>query len=154
LEIPSEDLLFLAYTDIKAVEEKQLVMPRIQFFLEIMKTLLDTLRSNSRFLEFYHDTARKIFEFCREFKSKKEYRKVSDTLHSHFNQILKYDRTPDNKIPNPIKLDEDEQITWVLKLRKEQLELALHLEEWTDAYRTSTDIYQLMNRASKNRTVE
>lgn len=42
----------------------------------------------------------------------------------------------------------------MLKVRKEQLELALKMEEWTDAYKTSSNIYQLMNRVSKKRSVE
>lgn len=29
-------------------------------------------------------------------------------------------------------------------MRKDQLELALHMEEWTDAHKISSNIYQLM----------
>jgi len=112
------------------------------------------LRSNSKLLEFYNETARKIFAFCRKYRSKREYRRISETLHSHFNQILKLDKEPqmNSKIPYPIKLDEEEQITKVLMLRKEQLDLALDMEEWTDAHRTSGNIYQLMNKMGKKKT--
>lgn len=95
-----------------------------------------------------------MFEFCKKYKCKREYRRVSETLHSHFNQIIKNDKQPDlnSKIPHPIKLDEDDQLTMVLKLRKEQLELALYVQEWTDAHRVSHSIFQLMNRAAKKKT--
>jgi len=68
-----------------------------------------------------------MFNLCRKYKCKREYRRVSETLHSHFNQIIKNDKQPDlnSRIPHPIKLDEEDQLTLILKLRKEQLEVAL-----------------------------
>ena len=153
-EATSDELIFLAYTSLDELEEKHNVQPRASFFLDICKNILDTLRSNSKLLEFYNDTARKIFAFCKKYKSKKEYRRISETLHSHFNQIVKLDKEPqqNSKIPYPNKLEEEEQITQVLKLRKEQLDLALVMEDWTDAHRTSGNIYQLMNKMGKKKT--
>ena len=37
-------------------------------------------------------------------------------------------------------------------MRKEQLELALFMHEWTDAHRTSSIIYHLMSKASKKKS--
>lgn len=37
-------------------------------------------------------------------------------------------------------------------MRKEQLESALYVQEWTDAHRISHSIFQLMNRAAKKKT--
>lgn len=65
MEVPTEDLLLLAYTGLDRLNQKNTVMPKVTYFLDIMKTLLDTLRSNSRFLEFYNDTTRKVFNFCK-----------------------------------------------------------------------------------------
>jgi len=84
--------MFLAYTSLDALEEKNAIEPRAAFFLDISKCILDTLRSNSKLLEFYNETARKVFAFCRKYKSSLQYRKISETLHSHFNQILKMDK--------------------------------------------------------------
>ena len=81
----------MAYTQIDALEEKNEIMPRALFFLETCKIILDTLRSNSKLLEFYNDTARKVFAFCKKYKARKEFRKISETLHNHFNQIVKHD---------------------------------------------------------------
>jgi len=149
-----DELIFLAYTSLDYLEEKHSVQPRASFFLDICKNILDTLRSNSKLLEFYNATAKKIFEFCRKYKCKREYRRISETLHSHFNQIMKADKAPDQntKIPYPIKLDEEEQVTQVLKLRKEQLVLALDMQEWTDAHKTSQNIYALMGKVSKKKS--
>lgn len=107
-----DELIFLAYTNLDYLEEKHSVQPRAFFFLDICKHILDTLRSNSRLLEFYNDTARKVFAFCKKYKCKREFRRVSETLHSHFNQIIKLDKSNEqnSKIPHPIKLDEEDQI--------------------------------------------
>ena len=60
----------MAYTNLDYLEERSKVMPRAQFFLETCKNILDTLRSNSKLLDFYNDTARKVFTFCNKYKSK------------------------------------------------------------------------------------
>mmetsp|Transcript_15948 Transcript_15948/g.24678 ORF Transcript_15948/g.24678 Transcript_15948/m.24678 type:complete len:474 (-) Transcript_15948:1461-2882(-) len=153
-EATGEELLYLAYISLDQLEEKNKIMPRVQFYLDIMKNILDTLRSNHKLLTFYNDTASKVFAFCRKYKCKKEYRRISDTLHSHLNQILSMYKQPDtqSKIPFPINLHDDKQVTQVLTLRKEQLEVALEMEEWTDAYRVCTSIYQLMSMVSKKKS--
>jgi len=77
--------MFLAYTSLDALEEKNAIEPRAAFFLDISKCILDTLRSNSKLLEFYNETARRVFSFCKKFNCLREYRRISETLHSHFN---------------------------------------------------------------------
>ena len=49
-------------------------------------------------------------------------------------------------------MDEEDQVTKVLKIRKDQLDLALHMEEWTDAHKTSGNIYQLMLKVRNKRS--
>jgi hypothetical protein len=56
------------------------------------------------------------------------------------------------KIPFPIKLDEQEQVTRVLQIRKEQLEVAIEMGDWEDAHKTSLNINILMGRVSKKQT--
>lgn len=116
LDTNPEDLMLLAYTSIDNLDEKNKVIPRVNFFLDISKNILDTLRSNSKLLEFYNETARRVFNFCRTYRSKKEYKVISETLHSHFNQIIKLAKAPEqnSRIPFPIKLEEHDQVTKVL----------------------------------------
>jgi hypothetical protein len=75
----------LAYTSLDHLEEKNKILPRAMYFLDTCKNILDTLRSNSKLIEFYNDTARKVFDFCKKYRCMKEYRRISETLHSHFN---------------------------------------------------------------------
>jgi hypothetical protein len=88
-ELSPEDLLIQANCNIDEMEYRHTVLPSINFFLEISKIILDSLRQNSKMLEFYNTTAIKCFEFCSKFNCKREYYKISETIHSHFNQILK-----------------------------------------------------------------
>lgn len=97
-------------------------MPKINFYTEVCKTILDTLRQNAKLLDLYNSTAIKLFEMCCRYQSKKEFKKVSETLHAHFNQILKQAKNPDfykkSNIPHPVTLDEkDGCIIKLLELR-------------------------------------
>ena len=80
--------------------------------MEVCKIILDVLRQNSKMLDFYNTTAYKCFDFCKKFQCKREYKKVSETLHFHFNQILKQSKHPEllaqSKIPFPVKLEEED----------------------------------------------
>lgn len=91
------------------------------------------------------------FDFISKIKSLKLYKKVTDTLHSHFKQILDSTRTvPDpNKIPFPVDLNEDESLKKVLDMRTKQLDYALELEDWNDAFKTSESVYHLVNSQSQ-----
>lgn len=108
MDTAGDELILLAYTGIDSLNEKNRILPRVNYFLEISKIILDTLRSNSKLLDFYNETTRLIFNYCRKYKSSKEYKVIAETLHSHFNQIIKSDKNPEgnSKIPFPIKLEE------------------------------------------------
>lgn len=156
-----DELMILAYTQMDILEQKNKILPRSMFYLDICKNILDTLRSNSKLLEFYNDTVRKVFAYCKKYNAKREFRRISETLHNHFNQIVKHDKilegqsvqsTANSKIPHPIRLDQEATVTQVLKIRKEQLTMALELEEWSDAQHTANNIYALMRKNSRNKS--
>ena len=94
-DVHPEDLVYMANCEFEQIEEKQRVMPTVNFFIDVCKIILDTLRQNSKMLDFYNQTAQRCFEFCSKYNYKTEYQKVSETLHSHFNQILKQSKHPE-----------------------------------------------------------
>jgi len=120
-ELDPDDLMVLANSNYSQVEGKQALMSKVSFFIDVSKIILDTLRQNSKMLDFYNATAQRVFEFCRKYGFKIEYTRISDTLHSHFNQILKLSKHPElfvqSKIPFPVKLDEEDALQKVLELR-------------------------------------
>lgn len=125
-------------------------MASITFFIEVCKIILDTLRQNSKMIDFYNQTATRVFDFCAKYRYRLEYTRVAETLHNHFNQIIKQSKHPElliqSKIPFPIKLDEEDALQKVLELRYHQLKIALQMKIWSDAFRTTENIYQLINR--------
>ena len=149
-ELNPEELILLANCGYEQVEAKQQLMSKVSFFIDVCKIILDTLRQNSKMLDFYNQTAQRVFDFCSKYNFKVEYTRVSETLHSHFNQILKQSKHPElflqSKIPFPIKLDEEDALQKVLELRYHQLKIALQMKVWSDAFRTTDNIYQLINR--------
>ena len=48
-----------------------------------------------------------------------------------------------------MKLDDPECQKFLLELRKTQMEYALKMEQWSDAFRTSETIYFLINKQEK-----
>ena len=54
-----------------------------------------------------------------------------------------------SKIPYPVKLDDPECQKYLLELRKVQIEYAIRMEQWSDAYRTSEIIFTLINKQEK-----
>jgi hypothetical protein len=50
MDSTADELIFLAYTGLDTLEEKNQISTRVEFYLETMKNILDTLRSNSKLL--------------------------------------------------------------------------------------------------------
>lgn len=53
-DVNPEDLILMANCQFQEVEEKNRLMPNINFFIEVCKIILDTLRQNSKMLDFYN----------------------------------------------------------------------------------------------------
>lgn len=83
-------MIMLAYCDIDELMEKNRLLPRINFFLEALKIILGTLSQNNRLIDLYNLSANKLLDFALKYKCKKEYLKVSDLLHQHFQRILAF----------------------------------------------------------------
>lgn len=149
-ELNPDELMVLANCQYEAIEKRQPLMSKVSFFIDVYKIILDTLRQNAKMLDFYNATAQRVFDFCHKYNYKLEYSRVSETLHSHFNQILKFQKHPElliqSKIPFPVRLDEEDALQKLLELRYHQLKIALKMRIWSDAFRTTENIYQLINR--------
>lgn len=72
-DINPDDLIVMANCQFHEIEEKNRIMPSVNFFIDVCKIILDTLRQNSKMLDFYNQTAIKCFEFCAKFNYKSEY---------------------------------------------------------------------------------
>lgn len=150
-EATPEQMILLANCDIDNLVEKNRLLPKITFFLEAYKIIMDTLRQNNRLMDLYNQSAYKLLDFTHKYKCKKEFLKGSKILHDHFQYILKAAKMPEhNKIPYPVTLKDDECTSKLLDMRQIQLEYALKMGEWSDAFRTSDIIFHLINRREKH----
>ena len=144
-------MILLANCDIDDLLEKNRLLPRINFFMETYKIIMDTLRQNNRLMDLYNQSATKLLDFTHKYKCRKEFLKASKILHDHFTYILKAAKQPEqNKIPYPVTLKDDECTSKLLDMRQTQLEYALKMTEWSDAFRTSEIIFHLINRREKH----
>ncbi len=150
-EATPEQMMILANCDIDDLLEKNRLLPRVTFFMETYKIIMDTLRQNNRLLDLYNQAATKLLDFTHKYHCRKEFLKASKILHDHFTYIVKAAKNfEQNKIPYPVTLKDDECTSKLLDMRQIQLEYALKMEEWSDAFRTSEIIFHLINRREKH----
>jgi hypothetical protein len=83
-DIDPSYFIYLANCEFEALDQKFKILPGVTFFTDVNKIILDTLRQNSKLLDFYNTTALKLFDFCQKTNHIREYRRVSETLHNHF----------------------------------------------------------------------
>jgi len=153
IDATPEELILLANCELEDIIDKNILIPRIDFHTSVTKMIMDTLRQNSKLLHLYNQVAQNLFSFCFKFNCQREYRKLADTLHNHYQQLIKAKKNPDqffnSKIPYPVKLDDLDCQKYLLELRKTQIEYAIKMGQWSDAYKTSEIIFNLINKQEK-----
>ena len=132
IDATPEELILLANCELDDIIDKNRLIPKIDFHTSVTKMIMDTLRQNSKLLHVYNRVAQDLFDFCYKFGCQREYRKLAETLHNHYQQLVKAKKFPDqffnSKIPYPVKLDDTECQKYLLELRKSQIEYAIKME--------------------------
>lgn len=146
LETP-ESLMLNTVTsaDHKDRTDREVVTPWLKFLWETYRTLLDVLKNNSRLEELYKSVAIQAFEFCLKYNRKSEMRRLCEILRQH----LTYIGRQSNQM-NAVDLDAPETMKMHLDLRFMQINCAVKLELWQEAYRSAEDIQALMRMTRKS----
>jgi translation initiation factor 3 subunit A len=126
--------------------DRQEVVPWMRFLWEVYRVGLDIVKSHSKLEVCYHEMAERAFAFCTKYKRFMEFRRLSDMLRQHLNQLIHYPRHS----PNDVKITDGDTLQKFLETRFTQLSAAVQLEHWQEAYRTIEDIHAIMNM-SKSR---
>jgi translation initiation factor 3 subunit A len=126
--------------------DRQEVVPWMRFLWEVYRVGLDIVKSHSKLEVCYHEMAERAFAFCTKYKRFMEFRRLSDMLRQHLNQLIHYPRHS----PNDVKITDADTLQKFLETRFTQLYAAVQLEHWQEAYRTIEDIHAIMNM-SKSR---
>lgn len=124
--------------------DRTILLPWVKFLWESYCQCLELLRVNSHCEGLYHDIARMAFSFCLKYNRKMEFRKLSEKLRKHLEDICKVSTQSANV---SISKPETQQLN--LDTRLYQLDSAIQMELWQEAYKAIEDIHGLMAISKK-----
>lgn len=86
-----EDMMLGAVTGEGAQERAdiEILIPWIKFLWDAYRNCLDLLRNNKLVERLYQEIAKLAMEFCVNYDRKNEFRRLSDSLRTHLNQITR-----------------------------------------------------------------
>lgn len=124
--------------------DRAIVTPWLKFLWETYRTVLDILRNNARLEIMYQSTAMQAFEFCQKYARKTEFRRLCELLRNHVQTAAKYSAQM-----HAINLNEPDTLQRHLETRFQQLNVAVELELWQEAFRSVEDIHTLLNLSKR-----
>ncbi|GBM00210.1 Eukaryotic translation initiation factor 3 subunit A [Araneus ventricosus] len=141
-----ENLLLSAVSseDTQDRTDRVVLTPWVKFLWESYRQCLELLRNNSRVERLYHDIAAQAFRFCLKYNRKTEFRKLCDNLRAHLGHINKHQNQQ-----TAVNLNNPESQAMHLETRLVQLDSAIQMELWQEAYKAIEDIHGLMNLSKK-----
>ncbi|KAK5664107.1 hypothetical protein OQA88_322 [Cercophora sp. LCS_1] len=128
--------------------DRAIVTPWLKFLWEAYRTVLDILRNNARLELLYQSTATQAFDFCLKYTRKTEFRRLCELLRNHVQTAAKFSAQM-----HAINLNDADTLQRHLETRFQQLNVAVELELWQEAFRSVEDIHTLLNlskRPAKN----
>ena len=128
--------------------DRAIVTPWLKFLWETYRTVLEILKNNARLEVMYQTTALQAFQFCLKYARKTEFRRLCELLRNHVQNAAKY-----SSQMHAINLSEPDTLQRHLDTRFQQLNVAVELELWQEAFRSVEDIHLLLNlskRPAKN----
>lgn len=128
--------------------DRAIVTPWLKFLWETYRTVLEILKNNARLEIMYQSTALQAFKFCQKYTRKTEFRRLCELLRNHVQNAAKY-----SSQMHAINLSDADTLQRHLDTRFQQLNVAVELELWQEAFRSIEDIHTLLNlskRPAKN----
>ncbi|XP_057654907.1 eukaryotic translation initiation factor 3 subunit A [Diorhabda carinulata] len=125
--------------------DRTILTPWVKFLWESYCQCLELLRTNAHVENLYHDIARMAFQFCLKYNRKTEFRKLCDKLRKHLEDICKLPTQVAN-----VSMSKPETQQLNLETRLHQLDYAIQMELWQEAYKAIEDIHNLMNLSKKS----
>lgn len=124
--------------------DRALVTPWLKFLWESYRTALDILRNNARLEIPYQQVAHQALQFCLTLQRKTEFRRLCDLLRTHLANVARHAHHS-----HAINITEPETLQRHLDTRFAQLNAAVELELWQEAFRSVEDVHNLLTMAKK-----
>ena len=128
--------------------DRAIVTPWLKFLWETYRTVLEILKNNARLEVMYQSTALQAFGFCQTYTRKTEFRRLCELMRNHVQNAAKYQSQM-----HAINLSDPDTLQRHLDTRFQQLNVAVELELWQEAFRSVEDIHTLLSlskRPAKN----
>ncbi|RXK41138.1 eukaryotic translation initiation factor 3 subunit A [Tremella mesenterica] len=120
--------------------ERRLIAPAQKFCWDAYDIALDVAKGNDRLEIVYQNIAYRAFEFCKTHQRKNDFRRLCEQrLRKDLSNAAKYAHQQ-----HSINLSDPETFTRHLDTRFLQLETAVQLELWQEAFRSVEDIHGLV----------
>ncbi|KAK4574423.1 eukaryotic translation initiation factor 3 subunit A [Recurvomyces mirabilis] len=124
--------------------DRAIVTPWLKFLWEAYRTVLDIFKNNARLEVMYQTTAHQAFDFCKRYTRKTEFRRLCELLRNHLQNAAKYSQQV-----HAINLSDPETLQRHLDTRFEQLNVAVDLELWQEAFKSVEDIHTLLSLSKR-----
>ncbi|CAK4030619.1 eukaryotic translation initiation factor 3 subunit a [Lecanosticta acicola] len=120
--------------------DRAIVTPWLKFLWETYRTVLDIFKNNARLEVMYQTTAHQAFQFCLKYTRKTEFRRLCELLRNHLQTAAKYSQQV-----HAINLSDPDTLQRHLDTRFMQLNVAVELELWQEAFKSVEDIHTLLS---------
>ena len=128
--------------------DRAIVTPWLKFLWETYRTVLDIFKNNARLEVMYQTTSHQAFQFCLKYARKTEFRRLCELLRNHLQNAAKY-----SSQMHAINLSDPDTLQRHLDTRFQQLNVAVELELWQEAFKSVEDTHTLLSlskRPAKN----
>ncbi|KAL4402704.1 eukaryotic translation initiation factor 3 subunit A [Malassezia pachydermatis] len=124
--------------------DRTLVTPWLKFVWEAYRTALDILKNNTRLEMAYQQVADQALHFCLQHQRKTEFRRLCEVLRQHLQSVARSAHHT-----NAIDFSDADTLQRHLDTRFTQLNHAVELELWQEAFRSVEDVHNLLTIAKK-----